>query len=150
NPSGGHPMFVPGMPRRTGERRPFLGPLFRYDLVRSSRNGQLIGHRCFYAIVLLMVLGLVYWDHFPRNVLRDVLHSAPMSIRARAQFAGTFFSSFMQAQFAMVLLITPLYTAGVIAEEKERRTLEFLFVTDLSNREIILGILGSRLCKLML
>src|SRR5581483_6048915 len=143
-------MDLLGKLRRGGERRPMVGPLLLYDLVRSSRTGQIFGHRSLYASVLLLVLGLVYWNYFPRDVLKHFLHGASVPIRDRAQFAGAFFLHFMEAQFVMVLLITPLYTAGVIAEEKERRTLEFLFVTDLSNREIILGVLGARLGRLLL
>src|SRR5260370_27001872 len=37
-----------------------------------------------------------------------------------------------------------------MAEQKERSPLDFLFITALSNREIILGMLGARLAKLLL
>ena len=40
--------------------------------------------------------------------------------------------------------------AGSIAEEKDRKTLEFLLATDLRNREIILSKLGARLANLLL
>ena len=48
----------------------------------------------------------------------------------------------------VILLLTPAYTAGAVAEEKERRTLEFILATDLRNREIILGKVLSRLLNL--
>jgi ABC-type transport system involved in multi-copper enzyme maturation permease subunit len=53
-------------------------------------------------------------------------------------------------QFVTVLLLTPAYTAGALAEEKERRTLEFLLATDLHNREIVLSKLASRVAQLTL
>jgi ABC-type transport system involved in multi-copper enzyme maturation permease subunit len=150
-------MFLFGKGRPRGERGPFFGPLLRYDLIRSSRSGQQIGHRCLYACVLLLLLGLVYSNYVSPRSYRSIwnpygqwLQRTSMPARERAAFAASFFAHFMEAQFAIVLLITPLYAAGAIAEEKERRTLEFLFVTDLSNREIILGILGARLGKLLL
>src|SRR5262249_43980400 len=68
----------------------------------------------------------------------------------RAHFAESFFAGFMVLQFAVVLLLTPTYTAGAIANERERRTLEFLLVTDLSDGEIVLGGLTSRLARLLL
>src|SRR5581483_11742563 len=122
--------------------QPFFGPLLRYDLVRSSRSGQVISHRCLYAGMLFLVLAWGYWERFPGEVWEHLTQSKSIPISEKAHFAGSFFVNFMMAQFALVLLFTPLYTAGSIAEEKERRSLEFLFVTDLSNREIILGILG--------
>src|SRR5262249_46391325 len=48
------------------------------------------------------------------------------------------------------VLLTPAYVAGSIAEEKERRTIEFILATDLRNREIVLSKLGSRLANLTL
>jgi hypothetical protein len=38
--------------------------------------------------------------------------------------------------------------AGTIAEEKDRKTIEYLLVTDLRNREIVLGKLAARLLHL--
>jgi ABC-type Na+ efflux pump permease subunit len=52
------------------------------------------------------------------------------------------------AQLAVVVLLTPAFTASAIAEEKERKTLEFILATDLRNREIVLSKLASRYCNL--
>ena len=49
-----------------------------------------------------------------------------------------------------MLLLTPAYVAPAIAEEKERRTLEYLFTSDLRNREIVLGKLAVRLGHIVL
>jgi ABC-type transport system involved in multi-copper enzyme maturation permease subunit len=46
--------------------------------------------------------------------------------------------------------LTPAYVAGAIADEKERKTLEFMLATDLSNHEIVLSKLLSRLANLTL
>src|SRR5262249_31762997 len=67
-----------------------------------------------------------------------------------SRFAGSFFGWFMAVQFTVVFLVTPAYTAGAIAEEKERRTLEFLLATELSDGEIVLGMLAARLGNLFL
>src|SRR4029079_3567954 len=57
---------------------------------------------------------------------------------------------FMLVQISMVVLLTPAYVAGAIAEEKDRRTLEFLMGTDVRNREIVLSKLLSRLANVTL
>jgi ABC-type transport system involved in multi-copper enzyme maturation permease subunit len=56
----------------------------------------------------------------------------------------------MVIQFLTVAVLTPAYTAGAIAEEKDRKTLEFLLATDLYNREIVLSKLASRVANLTL
>ena len=53
-------------------------------------------------------------------------------------------------QTLAVILLTPAFVAGAIAEEKERQTLDYLLATDLRNREIVLGKLVSRLGNLAL
>jgi ABC-type transport system involved in multi-copper enzyme maturation permease subunit len=71
-------------------------------------------------------------------------------IDTAAQFAGTIFEVFVSVQFILVTLLTPIYTASAIADEKERRTLEFLLATDLRNREIVLSKLLARFLNLVM
>src|SRR5207302_11017958 len=79
---------------------------------------------------------------------------ASYSVQSAREEAGrigiTFFSSFTVVQLIAVFLLTPSYVAGSIAEEKERKTLEFLLATDLRNREIVLSKFSSRLCNMLL
>ena len=56
----------------------------------------------------------------------------------------------MIVQLIAVLILTPVYVAGSVADEKVRKTLEFLLATDLRNREIVLSKLGARLANLTL
>src|SRR5262249_16952390 len=63
-------------------------------------------------------------------------------------FANGIFNVFVSVQFILVTLLTPVYTASAVAEEKERRTLEFLLATDLRNREIVLSKLLARFLNL--
>jgi ABC-type transport system involved in multi-copper enzyme maturation permease subunit len=127
-----------------------LGPVFIYDLVRAARRDQQIGQRTFYAVLLLALLFAVYWSWFPSDGQESLLHEHSIRPADKARFAGSFFMAFLGVQFAVVLLVTPAYTAGAIAEHKERRTLDFLLVTDLSNREIVLETLAARLGNLLL
>src|SRR5262249_21346198 len=117
----------------------------------SSRRGEPIAHRCLYAGLLACVLLVSYWRWFPDLDLADPMRSLSLrNAHDRAHFAESFFAGFMVLQFAVVLLLTPTYTAGAIANERERRTLELLLVTDLSDGEIVLGVLTSRLARLLL
>ena len=44
-----------------------------------------------------------------------------------------------------VLVLTPAIVAGVIADEKQRKTLQYLMVSRLNSAEIVLGKLFARL-----
>jgi ABC-type transport system involved in multi-copper enzyme maturation permease subunit len=125
-----------------------VGPVFFYDVVRTARRGQQIAHRCLYAGLLLLVLMGLYWLHYPYHDLEALMRPVRLPLEEVAWFGTYFFNAFMVLQFCVVLVVTPAYTATAIAEEKERRTLEFLLATDLSNREIVLGMLGARLANL--
>src|SRR5262249_16671917 len=62
-----------------------------------------------------------------------------------ARLAEQFFETLMLVQLVAVTVLTPAYVAGAIAEEKDRKTMEFLLATDLRNREIVLSKLVARL-----
>ncbi len=118
-----------------------VGPVFFYDLVRATRRGRYFLLRGLYVLGLLFLLWCVWANFMPWG-------APPPSLARLAEFGMTFFFWFISVQFAVVTLLTPAYTAGAIAEEKERRTLEFVLATDLRDREIVLGKLASRLLNL--
>jgi ABC-type transport system involved in multi-copper enzyme maturation permease subunit len=117
-----------------------FGPVLFYDMLTTARRGRYSIIRCLYSLVLLLVL---FW------VWATVATFSGQSAREEAGRIGmSFFSSFTVVQLIAVFLLTPAYVAGSIAEEKERKTLEFLLATDLRNREIVFSKYGSRLCNL--
>ncbi len=69
---------------------------------------------------------------------------------AAAMMGQIFFSTYMIVQLVLVVLLTPAFVAGAIAEEKDRKTLEFMLATDLNNHEIVLSKLLSRLANMTL
>ena len=122
-----------------------FGPVLFYDMVRTSRRSR-------YSIIRILYGGFLF---FILCYMFLILHLGPhfgQELRARetAVLAETFFGTFMLVQLVMVILLTPAYVAGAIAEEKDRKTLEFLLATDLRNREIVLSKLLSRLANLTL
>jgi ABC-type transport system involved in multi-copper enzyme maturation permease subunit len=136
---------------RRGWVRPF-GPVLLYDLIRTGRRTRYHVVRNAYAALLLAVLLAAFAVLIVERggSLRDLLAAAPLPPAELARFAASFFYTFMGVQFLAVFALTPAYTAGVLAEEKERRTLEFLLATDLGNREVVLGLALSRLANLAL
>jgi ABC-type transport system involved in multi-copper enzyme maturation permease subunit len=118
-----------------------FGPVLFYDMVCTARRSRYVVMRLLYALVLLGILIVMFMEvgNDPRTRQLD-----------SARLAQTFFAVFMIVQLVMVVLLTPAYVAGAIAEEKDRRTLEFMLATDLHNREIVLSKLLSRLGNMTL
>ncbi|HEV3447504.1 MAG TPA: ABC transporter permease [Gemmataceae bacterium] len=130
-----------------------FGPVFVYDLVRSTRRSHFAALRGFYAGAMLIVLFLAYSSvvQTPARTLWDTLwQPGTVPVKSLARFGEAFFYSFVAVQFIAMLLFTPICAAGAITEEKERRTLEFVLITDLSDREVVLGKLAARLAYLVL
>jgi ABC-type transport system involved in multi-copper enzyme maturation permease subunit len=130
-----------------------LGPVFFYDALRTARRGRHRLLRCLYAGLLLVVLALVYARWFVRDPsagLMALFEGGRVDRNDLARFAESFFYTFLGAQYAVVLLVTPAYTAGAIAEERQARTLESLLATGLSSTELVLGKLASRVVHLVL
>jgi ABC-type transport system involved in multi-copper enzyme maturation permease subunit len=117
-----------------------FGPVLFYDLISLARRGRYVLLRCGYALALLFTLYNVYGSY--EYALLAI------NTNAMADFAQAFFFTFVCIQFLAVLLLTPAYTAGAIAEEKETRTLELILATDLHNREIVLSKLVARVANL--
>jgi ABC-type transport system involved in multi-copper enzyme maturation permease subunit len=121
-----------------------FGPVLYYDLVRAGRRRRQILIRCVYAFLLLF---LICWVYLMWVMDRP---GGQLTAQQMPMFASSFFYMFMVVQFVAVVILTPAYTAGAIAEEKDRKTLEFILATDLRNREIVLSKLASRLANLTL
>jgi ABC-type transport system involved in multi-copper enzyme maturation permease subunit len=127
-----------------------FGPVLFYDLVRAARRGRMFLLRSVYALALLVVLFLVYAIFLHSGSSMALFSETRLNTQQLAEFGSGFFLTFVGVQFAAVFLLTPVFTATAITEEKQRKTLEYLLATDLHNREIVLSKLLSRLLVLLL
>lgn len=122
-----------------------FGPVFWSELTRTARRQRHIWVRALYGGLLLAVLWISYY-----SVFRDgQMPHSQVTMNEMAAFAEQFFYSFAFLQLAVSLLVTMAVTAGTIAEERDRRTIEYLFVTHLSNGEIVLDKLAVRLLHVL-
>jgi ABC-type transport system involved in multi-copper enzyme maturation permease subunit len=64
-------------------------------------------------------------------------------------FVEFFNHTFAAQHFVLLFIVTPALTAGAIADEKLRGTLDYLLTTCLHPAEIILGKLAARTCQVM-
>ena len=123
-----------------------IGPVFRYEMVASGRKKRYTALRVVIGLFLLFALTACYFAAIEASeYLSGGTGERGLSIAARSQLAVSFFGSFAWLTLLGVLAATPALAAGAIATERERRTIEYLFATDLSNAEIVLDKIMSRL-----
>ena len=119
-----------------------FGPIFIKEIIEIARRRRYYFARAFYAIGLLLVLFIVEQE-FRHYVWRLG------NVNAMAFMAMQYFNAAASVQYAAVFFLVPMFLCGTIAGEREERTLDLLFATHLSNREIVLGKLGSRLTTMV-
>src|SRR5262249_58997490 len=114
------------------------GPLVRHDRPGLARRGGTILLRCIYGLLLLGWLCYLLVDYFPECARPARFFDEPpaRSIHDWGRFAQRFVGTILSAQGVAVLLLTPAYLAGAIAEEKERKPIPLLLTTDLRTRHI--------------
>lgn len=120
-----------------------FGPVLVFDLVCTARRRRYFILRVIYACALATLFFWIYTVWYFESQRAGRIH-----VREMAQMAEAVFFTVMSIQFAVVSVLTPAYTAGTIADEKERKTLEFLLATDLRNREIVLSKLAAKMVNL--
>jgi ABC-type Na+ efflux pump permease subunit len=119
-----------------------FGPILRWELIRIARRQRITLSRTLFALTLFLVAAIVYWTAY--KGMRDQL-----PIREVARVTEVLFYGLLALLLVAVAAFTPQWTSDAITGEKERRTLPFLLLTDLTSREIILGKLSSRLTQLI-
>jgi hypothetical protein len=118
-----------------------LGPVFRAELIRTSRRRRYYVLRVVYGIALLVLVWMKYMGLISRAEVRG---GRPL-ISDVAEFALSTFLAFAVLQLATILVIVPALFGGVIADEKQRKTIHYLMASRLTSAEIVLDKLLARL-----
>ena len=122
-----------------------FGPILPWEMTVTSRRARYFTLRALYAALLLLTL----WSTYATVFLTSYRFSNVNSIRLFEHFASVFFTQYTVCQLIAVLVLTPGYLATAITVEKERRTIEYLFATDLRNREIVFGKWAARVLNVL-
>jgi ABC-type Na+ efflux pump permease subunit len=121
----------------------FAGPIFSREALTTPRRLRHFLIRTGYVaglFVLMYTAGQATFGWQQVRSLGDVAH-----------FGNLIFQIFSLLQMTLVLFFGMLFTAGNIAQEKDRQTLILLLMTDLRRREMVLGkLLASLLLPLVL
>ncbi|HZW29958.1 MAG TPA: ABC transporter permease subunit, partial [Isosphaeraceae bacterium] len=112
------------------------GPILHRELLTAARRPQTYRKRCAPAALMLLVLGAIY-------AAATVWHRGRFSIAEMARLAEFAFGSFVLLQVALTFWFVPTFVAGILAGERERRTLGDLLTSRLTSAEIVLGKLAA-------
>lgn len=121
----------------------FIGPVFTREIVTIPRGWQLFFSRALY-VAALFGLVLTAW-------LILIGSQEVRSLGDLSRFGSAVFAVIAPLQLAMAIAFSALLTASAVAQEKDRRTLDLLLMTNLTNSELVLGkLLASMLGVLVL
>ncbi|HEY2156401.1 MAG TPA: hypothetical protein VGH33_12275 [Isosphaeraceae bacterium] len=124
-----------------------LGPVFRAELVTTSRRRRYYAARLVYGLTLLLLVGWTY-EAASRN-LASIRQPGEPGFAFLADMASHIFAAFLLAQVGAVLCLTPAMVAGTIADERQRKTLHDVLASRLSSFEIVVGKLAARMLQLV-
>jgi ABC-type transport system involved in multi-copper enzyme maturation permease subunit len=126
-------------------------PVLFFELVRLARRSNFATMRAVYSCAILtalLTLCLKWVGLGGGSFWQELWVRGRIPMREAAGFGEAFFLVFSIIQFVAVLIVTPVCAAPAIAEEKERRTLEFLLATRLESSEIMISKMIARLSYL--
>jgi ABC-type transport system involved in multi-copper enzyme maturation permease subunit len=139
------PPPLPSTRFKAGRGNALLG----WELLRVSRRiGALAVGRFAFGAALLGVMWVLYSAR--KEVMTIQSGDATQIARTLQRFAESFALTFFMVQLTLVLLLTPIFVAGSVFEERETRSGEVLLTTDLTRREVFYGKVLARMVQVMM
>ncbi len=112
------------------------GPILRRELTIRPRRRQFYVARSMYVLILILLMCTAWLVVTGTQYIRDVGDSA--------RFGMAWFQIAAPLQAIVAFFAAGVIAAGSVSQEKDRRTLDLLLMTELTNRELVLGkLLGS-------
>ena len=108
-----------------------VGPVFTREMVTIPRRPKLYVYRSVYAACLL---ALIFTAWLILEGTQEIRNVGDM-----ARFGAILFQILAPLQLTLIVFFSSLAAAGAVAQEKDRRTLIPLLMTQLSNSELVLG-----------
>src|SRR3954470_23937273 len=119
-----------------------VGPVFTRELATAPRRIRFYAAPAVY-VGSLLLLTCTAW----------LLLIGAQEVRSAgdmARFGGALFQFLAPLQLVLVVFFSALATASAVAQEKDRRTLILLLLTNLSNSELVLGKLFASLLSVLI
>jgi ABC-type transport system involved in multi-copper enzyme maturation permease subunit len=122
-------------------RRCGLGPVFWAECLTTSRRWQVYAGRSLLVASVLAAMTLIWLTRLSGTGLT--------SIQENAAVGRALVDAIMAVELVLAIAIVPAAAAGAICQDKMRGELTLMMVTDLSDAEIVLGKLASRLVTIL-
>src|SRR5690606_11316793 len=131
--------------RHSPRRKPSLivGPVLSREVATAPRDWRLYFLRALYVGALFGLVATAWLILLSAQPVR--------SLAASSRFGSMAFALIAPVQLALAGAFSALLAAAAVAQEKDRRTLDLLLMTNLTNSELVVGkLLASMLSVLML
>jgi len=112
----------------------FLGPVFWMELRARARRLRFFAARILITTGLSAVVCLPYLSFIEQRQ-----RGTTATIQELAELGQQMFAAYAVAQFLVLLILAPAYCAGAITADRERRVLDLVFATQLTNTELVAG-----------
>lgn len=118
-----------------------IGPVFAREVAVAPRRPRLYYARTFYCLLLLLLTGTAYLVLTGTQQVRD--------LGDLARFGTILFQILAPLQLGLAMFFSAMLSASAVAQEKDRRTLILLLLTNLTNSELVLGKLLASLLNVL-
>lgn len=119
----------------------FIGPVFTRELAITPRRGRVYVARAAYVTALLGLICVAWLMLTGTQEVRD--------LGDLARFGTLMFQILVPLQLVVGLFFAALLSASAVSQEKDRKTLILLLLTNLSNSELVLGKLLASLLNVL-
>ncbi|MBN1908153.1 MAG: ABC transporter permease subunit [Pirellulales bacterium] len=119
----------------------FIGPVFTREIAIAPRRVRLYVARTVYVLALLGLMAIAWLMVTGTQRVEDV--------GDLARFGAMVFQTLGPLQLVVALFFSALLAASAVSQEKDRRTLDLLLMTNLSNSELVLGKLMASLLTVL-
>lgn len=123
------------------------GAILRHEFLVPARKLRTFLVRGGYALVLAALFGIIYLYHLLESAFFGAFGLGAVGLPAQSVsvLAQRFANWLVNINITACLVFTPMYVAGAIAQEKDRRTIQDLLLTLMRDTEIVLSKLLARL-----
>jgi ABC-type transport system involved in multi-copper enzyme maturation permease subunit len=136
-----------------------VGPVLHQEMLLGSRRSRLHVFRWAYAAWLILQVFYFYFAFLEEESARylayrtrnlTAAYSARNRVSAPEVVGSRFAEAFVSQQMILLALAVPAFVAGAVTDEKRRGTLQYLLVSGLESRHILLGKLLGRVAQVLL
>ena len=113
------------------------GPVFEAECLTASRRVQFYSARVLLLLGLMVGLAVAWVSHRQKT--------GNSTLQELARIGNSFYAALMGVELTLALLVAPAAAAGAICQDRAKGGLALMMTTDLTDSEIVLGRLASRL-----